>query len=82
MIVLLTTVILRWDDLSALKGQYMFQKAETEYLLKVHQNKLNEEIAYKTIAYFFYQSLDPMKNNKNQLLYRKWCGIIEKETCL
>ena len=43
-------ILCRWDELNALRGQYMYENAELEYILRKKCSDYSEDIAYRELV--------------------------------
>lgn len=77
-------ILCRWDELNAIRGRYMCDNAEIEYLLRC---KLCEydytSKTYKQLIHKFWREKVHFANkNKNQKLYDSWLELVDKKNML
>lgn len=76
-------ILCRWDELNAIRGRYMCENAEIEYLLRSKLNQLTSEVEYKKLVYQFKNSITNSAIKKNKkLLFENWIKMIDKRNSL
>lgn len=56
-------ILCRWDELNALRGQYMYENAELEYILRKKCSDYSEDIAYRELVRNYF--INELKLNNN-----------------
>ncbi|ENI9177171.1 hypothetical protein ABZ286_001480 [Listeria monocytogenes] len=76
-------ILCRWDELNAIRGRYMCENAELEYLLRAKLNAENENTTYSTLINNFKNSKIHSRNqNKYKNLFEKWHALVRKRNML
>ncbi|WP_411343814.1 hypothetical protein ACE3MZ_19755 [Paenibacillus sp. WLX1005] len=67
----------RWDELNAIRGLYMCEHAELEFLLRNKFACFNDEETYKKLVNRLRRTLTPHFKSKNKKLFDAWEDLIK-----
>lgn len=77
-------ILCRWDELNAIRGRYMCENAELEYILRKKLNCANDEdVTYRTLINRYWRGkIHPSNQRKYKTFFEKWFKLVDKRNML
>lgn len=77
-------ILCRWDELNAIRGRYMCENAELEYILREKLSCINDEdVTYKKlINRYWHDKIHPNNQKKYKNFFGKWLKLVDKRNML